>query len=168
MKVLSAIKYRIQNRRAACLVIICLVVGAVDSAHAVPPNQVARDSRIQTLTGLCCISWNETASVIEPAKVVPVAVTFSTDFQLASQVYIFIGLSLNGGACQAFGAGSLQQPIEIGDREVFDSRTFQFVILPGEGLQRGNNTITVCGGGRLLQTDTILIGPNTLEVRLSK
>ena len=37
----------------------------------------------------------------------------------------------------------------------FDSQTIQVVILPGDGLLRGKNTFTLCGGAVFLPTDTI-------------
>lgn len=146
------------------LALISLLVGIAPSAYAVPPNQLLRNFTNQVFTGGCCNSWNEAVSVVEPKAVVPVVVTWSTDYQLKSLVFIAVGISLNGGPCLSFGPGHFEEPISFASE--FDSRTFQFVIEPAQGLHTGNNTFALCGGGLTSPTDSITIGFNTLEVRL--
>jgi len=160
----------IVHRRVTYVAIICLglMAGAVPSAQAVPLSQVHRDFGSQTFTGKCCFSWNETVSVHEPANVVPVVVTWSTDFTLNSANYIFTGLMVNGGPCQSLGGGSFQQPLQFVSTVNFDVRTFQFIVLPSQGLLPGINTFTVCGGGIFSDTETIKIESNVLEVRFAK
>src|SRR5215510_10843342 len=99
------------SKRAIYFAIICLVVTAVPSAYAVPPNQLLRNLTNQVFTGGCCNSWNESVSVVEPTAVVPVVVTWSTDYQLKSLVFIAVGLSVNGGPCLSFGPGHFEEPI---------------------------------------------------------
>jgi len=159
MNILSII-----NPRALCLAIVCLVVGMTSSAHAVPASQVLRRVDRQQIFGSCCFNWTETVSVVEPSAVVPVVVTWSTDFHLESQIIIGVGLIVNGGPCQFFGAPHLEEPLT--EASIDDSRTLQFVVEPAQGLHVGNNTFTLCGGSLTSNSDSIIIGFNTLEVRL--
>lgn len=153
------------KRTGFCLLMIGLVVGFASSAYAVPPRQLLRVMGPQTFTGGCCFSWNETVSIVEPAKIEPVVVTWSTDFKLGNGVYVAVGLSLNGGPCAALGPGAFREPLPFPDET--DTRVFQFVVMPIDGLQKGTNTFALCGGGRL-GGEIITIGPNTLEVRFAK
>lgn len=148
------------------LMMISLVVALASSAHAVPPRQLLRVMDPQTFTGGCCNSWNETVSIVEPTKIDPVVVTWSTDFKLANGTYVAVGLSVNGGPCAALGPGSFQEAGGFPDET--DTRVFQFVVMPIDGLQTGVNTFSLCGGGLRTNTETITIGPNTLEVRFAK
>jgi hypothetical protein len=143
-------------------------LAAATNAYAVPPQQVLRTMNPQTITGGCCSVFNLTVSVTEPAKVVPVVVTWSTDFDLTALKFFAFGISLNGGPCQAFGGGSLEQPVHAGHGEQLDTRTFQYVIHANEGLHPGANTFTVCGGSVGQPTDTMVLGANVLEARMSK
>jgi hypothetical protein len=155
------------KRKVFCLAIICLVVGMASSAYAVPPGQLVRNlGPGQVFAGQCCASWNETVSIQEPAKIAPVVVTWSTDFFLQSGMYIVVGLSLNNGPCQFFGPSGFQEPLSVDNES--DSRAFQWVVLPIDGLQSGTNTFTICGGGLFSDTENITIGFNTLQVRFSK
>ena len=156
------------SRKGLCLAIICLVVGMASNAHAVPQRQLLRVLENHTFTGKCCNLWNEIVSVQEPAKLVPVVVTWSTDFIIVGAQYLVAGISLNGGPCQFFGPAAFQQPISIVQGLNSDTRAFEWVIQPTDGLKRGNNTFTVCGGGLFADTETITLGFNTLQVRLSK
>jgi hypothetical protein len=158
----------ITNRKLLCLAIICLVIGMASKAHAVSQRQLLRVLENQTITGKCCFSWNETVSVQEPVKLVPVVVTWSTDFIIFGAQYLVAGISLNGGPCQFFGPAAFQQPINIVEGLNTDTRTFDWIIQPTDGLRRGNNTFTVCGGGLFADTETMTLGFNTLQVRLSK
>lgn len=154
------------KRIAFYSLMITLVVGLASSAYAVPPRQLLRVMDPQTFTGGCCNSWVETVSIVEPAKIEPVVVTWSADMKVGNAVYLAVGLSLNGGPCAALGPGSIREPFGLPDET--DTRVFQFVIMPIDGLQKGTNTFTLCGGGLRTNTETITIGPNTLEVRFAR
>ena len=96
----------------------------------------------------------------------PVIVTWSTDYQ-ATDTFL-VGLSLNGVACTLFGPAWFQ-PFRQADRSGdFDSRAFQWTILPSDSLVQGNNTFTLCGGAFFSPTAVILFGFNTLAVRTTK
>lgn len=157
-------KSLLMKRNAIYLAIICAALASVPSAHAVPPNQLFQTFDEQVLTGLCCFSWNETVSVVEPSAVVPVVVTWSTDYLLQSLVFIQTGLMVNDGPCQALGPGRFEQPLSVQGQ--FDTRTVQFIVEPAQGLHARTNTFTLCGGGLFSATDSIGLGANTLEVRL--
>jgi hypothetical protein len=152
------------KKNAIYLAIICAALACVPSAHAVPANQLFQTFDEQVPTGLCCFSWNETVSVVEPSAVVPVVVTWSTDYILKSLVFIQTGLMVNDGPCQAFGPGRFEQPLSAENQ--FDTRMVQFIVEPARGLHVGTNTFTLCGGGLFSATDSIGLGANTLEVRL--
>lgn len=155
----------ITNGKAFFVAIICLVMGFATSAHAVPEKQLLRRFDTQVFTGGCCFLWNESVSVTEPKTVVPVVVTWSTDYKIDFQKSVAAGLSVNGSACQNLGGGRFEHSrVESGQ---FDTATLQFVIRPSEGLHTGTNTFTLCGGG-LFGGESLTIGPNTLQVRLSK
>jgi len=164
-------KTGLQTRLAVfCLVIACMVIGAQTAAFAVPPKEVLQIRFNQTFTGLCCFSWNETVSVTEPAVLVPVVVTWATDFQNFNDTFS-MGLSVNGGQCLAFGPRFLNE--KSNDPRWFTTRTFEWVVLPsdvgsdGSHLHKGNNTFTVCGGGTTKTNAQITQGTNSLAVRLS-
>lgn len=154
------------NRIAFYLLMVGLLAGLASSAYAVPPRQLLRVMAPQTFTGACCNSWGETVSIVEAAKIDPVVVTWSTDFSLRNGFYVAVGLSVNGGPCAAVGPGSFQEAFGFPDET--DTRVFQFVVMPIDGLQKGTNTFTLCGGGLRDGSETITIGPNTLEVRFAK
>lgn len=159
MNILSVI-----HKQALYSALVCLVMSIATSAHAVPASQVLRRVDRQQIFGSCCFNWSETVSVVEPKAVAPVVVTWSTDFHLESRVIIGVGLIVNGGPCQFFGAPHLEEPLTFASED--DSRTFQFVVEPAQGLLAGNNTFTLCGGSLTSNSDSIVIGFNTLEVRL--
>jgi hypothetical protein len=116
-------------------------------------------------TGRCCSVWDESIRVNEPETIVPVVVTWSTDYQ--SNAPFLSGLSLNGGPCTFFGPASIP-PFAPTD-ETFASITFQWVIMPGDyGLVKGKNLVSLCGGGVFADTDSITLGFNTLAARLGK
>jgi len=156
------------KREILCLTIVGLVAAFAPAAYAVPAQQVLRTMNPQIITGGCCSNFNLTVTATEPAKVVPVVVTWSTDFVLNPLKFFAFGISLNGGPCQGFGGGSLEEPLMAGSGDQFNTRMFQFVIHANEGLHPGNNTFTVCGGSVSAPTDTIELGANVLEVRMSK
>lgn len=153
----------IAARKAVYGAMMCLVMATF--AHAVPEKQLLRNMNTQVFTGGCCFSFNESVSVTEPAKVVPVVVTWSTDFKIDFQKQVAVGLLVNGSGCQNVGGGRFEHSRVEGQQ--FDTATLQFVIRPSEGLRAGNNVFTLCGGG-LFGGEILTIGPNTLQVRLSK
>jgi len=145
------------------LTIACLTLALQTPAFAVSKNELLRVEQNQSFQGGCCFSWLEKVTVNEPATVVPVIVTWSTDYQATG--YFYIGVSLNGGVCQFYGA-SVLTPTSSFDN-FFDSQTTQWVILPGDGLIPGKNTFTLCGGG-YAGTSIVTLGFNTLSVRVAK
>ena len=160
MKILATIT----SRTALGMVIACLAIMVTARASAVTPNEVLRVETNSPFQGLCCFSWLEKVSVTEPDTVVPVIVTWSTDYQ-ANGVFL-AGLSVNGGACQFFGSGSVAATASFDN--FFDSQTFQWFIQPNDGLVTGKNTFTLCGGALSSPTATILLGFNTMAVRITK
>jgi len=146
------------------LAIACVILAVQTPAFAVSPPELLRVQQNNSFQGACCFSWLEKVSVNEPATVVPVVVTWSTDYQ--SNGYFFTGLKLNGGVCQFYGAIQLNPTFNFED--FFDSQTMQWVIEPGDGLVPGKNTFTLCGGSIISDSVVITLGFNTLSVRLSK
>jgi hypothetical protein len=144
--------------------VVFLVVSLAASAFAVPKQQVLLSTGKQ-LTGKCCFMWGETVSVAEPAVLVPVIVTWSADF--AENDEFVVGLSVNGGACTAYGSREIPWQSVLGGSG-FMNTTHQWVVSPSDGLVRGTNTFTLCGGGAISNSDTILIGYNTLAVQIGK
>ena len=156
MKVTS--KMTKQQVARFAVVLACLGIAAL--TFAIPPNQLLRKGDSPVLTGACCFSWGESVTVTETAKITPVVVTWNTGY-LATVPYK-VGIAINGHPCQ------------VSDNFVFDitdsigrTRAFQWVVMPSEGLIKGANTITLCGGG-VRDTDTVTLGFRTLEVTISK
>lgn len=147
----------------------CLVLAGSTLTFAVPVGQLFRYSgQPVTFTGACCASWNESVKVTEPSAVVPIVVTFSTDYQASSEGQV--GVSLNGGACDLF-FGSNRLPefnLGSGGKGPFGNISYQWIIGPSDGLKAGKNTIELCGGGSFGESATIVLGFNTLAVRTSK
>jgi hypothetical protein len=161
MKIRSSITLCLLSLSAACLVTLFM-----PTASAVTAKELLRVEQNQAFQGLCCFSWLESVHATEPATVVPVIVTWSTDYQATGP--FLAGLSVNGRPCKFFGSASIQ-PFGRGDGSgPFESRLFQWFILPGEGLHRGNNSFTLCGGGTLSPSAVILLGFNTMTVRTMK
>ncbi len=127
---------------------------------------IVRSNADGTFTGPCCSRWDESVIVNEPKTLVPVVVTWSTDYQ--SNAPFIVGLSLNGGVCTVFGSASItaQNP---NDGMYLAPASYQWVILPGDyGLRSGQNVITLCGGGVTGDTDQITIMGNTLFAHLER
>ena len=143
----------------------CVIAASSISAFAVPKAQVLRISDGATHTGRCCSSWDDSVRVNEPDNLVPVVVTWNTDYRAASP--FLAGLSLNGGPCTFYGARFI--PSFTSNDETLASITFQWVIMPGDyNLVPGRNMIRLCGGGVFADTDTITLGFGTLAARLGK
>jgi hypothetical protein len=148
------------------LALACMIAAGSISALAAPKTHVFRVDANGTYTGPCCASWDESVTVYEPETIVPIVVTWSTDYQ--SNAPFIAGLRLNGGPCTLFGSGSIPA-MNPGDGVYYASATFQWVILPGDyGLRRGRNVLTLCGGGVSADTDRITISFNTLTARLDR
>ena len=151
----------IVRQYAMCLTISCFVIGSATSALAVPPNEVLQFSNFLGFTGSCCSSFGVSVQVTEPAKPAPVVVTWSSDYEASD--YVVVGMTVNGGPCIAYGPGAVSP-----DRV---SRTFQWVIFPGDGLIPGTNIFTLCGGGAFgnanFGLNVFTNSTNALAVRLS-
>jgi len=142
------------------LAIVALTITFVaTTAFAVPPEQMLHDSVVHTFSGPCCSSFNETISVTEPAKPVAVVVTWHLEKSIVQGATV-TGLIVNGQPCTLYGSGFIPNSIGIGARE------FQWIIFPGDGLQPGANTFTLCGGG-MFGSSNIAIQEITLDARLS-
>ena len=146
-------------------VFACVLLAGSVSAFAVPVAQVSRVLTYSTFTGKCCFLWNQTVKITEPAAVVPVIVTLSADVFLNDE--ILVGLSVNGGACIAYGSREIPWLPVLGGRGIL-SATHQWVVFPTDGLRKGANTFALCGGGANLNTDTIDVGESSLADQISK
>ena len=145
-------------------VVVCLLAAGSVSAVAVPKAEVARGD-FDSHTGKCCKRWGLSVSVNEPDTLVPIVVTWSTDYQ--SNAPFMTGISLNGGVCTFYGPAFI--PVFNSTDDTFTSVTQQWVIMPGDyGLVRGKNVLTLCGGGVFADTDNIVLGFNTLAARVGK
>ena len=145
--------------------LIFMIAMACSSAMAANDG-ILRSNADGTYTGPCCSRWDESVTVYELGPPAPIVVTWSTDYQ--SNAPFIVGLSLNGGPCVQYGAGSVtaQNPY---DGTYLASTSYQWVILPGDyGLRRGRNLITLCGGGLIGDTDSITIWGNTLVAHLER
>jgi hypothetical protein len=153
----------ITKQLAIRMALVCVVLGIATAAFAVPPNEVLLKGNLQTFTGACCFSWGETVSITEPKAVVPVVVTWSTDYRGMAQLFFKVGVSVNGHPCMASDLIDLTPPSD----GTFNSRTFEWIILPSDGLIKGTNNIALCGGGEVA-SDSITLAGNTLAVRIAK
>jgi len=152
-----------------------LLALAATNAYAVPPNEIVRSNSPLIFNGPCCSFSGEKVFVTEPATPVPVIVSWSEDFtnsggvDALASVYYVVGLSVNGGPCQAYGSQAVY-PVNFVS---FLSRTYRWAVFPTDGppankLHKGSNSFELCSGGMdpdlAPQTQTIL--RNTLSVRL--
>jgi hypothetical protein len=131
------------------------------SSFATAKGQVARNLFITTTTAECCVILGPTVKINEPVTVAPVIVTWSADYIVSDTVQF--ALSLNGGPCLFYGP-SVANLFASGTASSFISGTFQWVVLPKDGLKKGTNTFTVCGGG-VGKAVTMNVGSNTLSVQ---
>jgi len=154
------------NKRARLLAAAaCLIVVGSISALAAPKASVLRVSDPGvTETGKCCFNWDQSLRVFEPERLVPIVVTWSTDYQSTAPFYS--GVSVNGGPCTFYGPGNIST-FTPEDGLTYTTRTVQWLIMPGDyKLVKGANEITLCGGGVYSDTDTLTLGFNTLTARL--
>ena len=148
----------IVRQYAICLAVVCLLMGLATTAFAVPAEEILVVNSILTFTGPCCFSFNQSIAVTEPAKPVPVVVTWEMHkFDSGASI---TGLILNGGPCIAYGSGSTANESDP------SPRTFQWVIFPSDGLRPGSNTLTLCGGG-VFGNGFLQFTSMTLAARLS-
>ncbi len=161
MKGLSRIN---QRSLVLAIVLTCLVIAIAGVASA--QTSVARVSyQGETHTGLCCSAWDASVSVHEPQKPVPIVVTFSTDYRATAP--FFAAIRLNNGPCTFYGPTYL--PAFNPDDLTYTSKTFQWIILPGDyKLARGRNVIQLCGGGTSSADDSITLGFYTLSAHLQR
>lgn len=155
------------NKQGIRLIAALIFTVAMACSSAIAADRgILRSNADGTYTGPCCSRWDESVTVNEPNALVPIVVTWSTDYQ--SNAPFIVGLSLNGGVCTLFGPGSItaQNP----DGEMYMAPvSFQWVIMLGDyGLRSGKNVITLCGGGILGDTDSITIWGNTLVAHLER
>lgn len=158
-------------RSAAFVAAVALFATTSLSAQAQRFNQKTDQSvyraiyQGETHTGLCCAAWDPTVTIRESEKVVPIIVTFSADYRATGP--IFAGVKLNDGPCVF--AGPAFMPTFSSDDHTYSSRTFQWVLMPGDyKLARGKNVITVCGGAILSATDSVELGFVTLTAHLQE
>ena len=160
MKFISKNWKQIVKARIARLTLILACLGIAAFASAIPPNQLLRKGDFPVITGKCCFSWGDSVTVTEPAQVTPVVVTWSADYQ--SSNFTNVGIAVNGHLCQ------VPEFLDLDNSgSLFRSHMIQWIVQPGDGLIKGSNTITLCGGGAT-NTDTITLGFRTLTVTISK
>lgn len=147
-------------------ILTCLVVAGAGSASAA--NPVLRNLNPQTITGQCCVPFGgESVSIVEPAKLEPVVVIWSSGYEINVPDAYYAGLSVNGASCSSFGP-QLMPDYSLGGGFPDSNVAFQWIIFPSDGVLRpGNNTFELCGGG-LNSGDSITINYNTLSVQLVK
>jgi len=154
---------RINKQGIRLLAVLIFTIALACSSAMAADNGILRSNADGTYTGPCCSRWDESVSVHEPNALVPIVVTWSTDYQ--SNAAFIVGLSLNGGACTLFGSASMTAQNGI----YLAPASYQWVILPGDyGLRSGRNVITLCGGGVMGDTDSITIWGNTLVAHLQR
>jgi hypothetical protein len=166
---------RITNSVLFAAVLACLVVVGSGSAFAqevsrynIPPTKAdAFENTCPGGTG--CTGWGFSVSTEEPASgVEPVVVTWSARYFVNTADIYYVGLSVNGGNCETgtYGAENLDEIATIPAGH-FLTVTFQWVVLPGDGVLKAgaSNTFEVCGGGNGgVKGDKITIAQNTLSV----
>ena len=125
-------------RKILCLLAVsAMVASAAVSAHAADEQ---RTLTLKPLVGACCFLFGPAFTVNEPSSPTPVVVTFTTDY--TSDARFFLGLEVNGGACNFYGSREAPQATN------FTPAAYQWVIFPGDGLLLpGVNSIRLCGGG---------------------
>jgi hypothetical protein len=108
-----------------------VMIGEGSASAAAPPVQ--RYSGTQTFNGLCCVLFNETVGITEPATLKSVLVIWDTGYSPGTNDESLAGLSVNGGACQTavYGADVMPAYDLSNDPGAFIRHiTFQWVILP--------------------------------------
>ena len=162
MKILASFNKRARLLAAAA----CLIVfGSISTLAAPKPPVLRVDYPGVTEIGKCCFDWDLSLRVIEPERLVPIVVTWSTDYQ--SNAVFYSGLRVNDGPCAFYGPGNISAFMPE-DGLSYTTRTVQWLIMPSDyKLVRGANQITLCGGGVYSDTDTLTLGFNTLSAQLA-
>ena len=130
----------------AAAVLACLIV--MDTGPAWATGSVYLSDKAQTF-GACCVLFNATVSISEPATIEPAVVNWDASYAIKVSAVYDVGLSVNGGECQigVFGPGLLPYTTPAYELYALNAH-FQWVILPSDGvLVTGTNTFEVCGGG---------------------
>ena len=159
---------KVNLRYVALIVAVAgLIVAGSTSLLAAPRGSVLRvNLEGVPHTGLCCSIWGQYVRVVEPERLAPIVVTWSTDYQADGPFYV--GLSLNGGPCAFNGPFSVPTFVPE-DGTSYASRTYQWVFMPGDyKLVKGPNVITLCGGAVHSDADTLTLGFNTLTARVAE
>jgi hypothetical protein len=161
---------KVTNGVLLAAVLVCLFAVGSGSAFA---QEVLRNPHTQTFKNTCpggnaCSNWGESVSTDEPASgAEPVVVTWSARYFVNTADVYYVGLSVNGGACKtdSYGPTNLDD-IATNPPGHFLTVTFQWIVLPGDGLEAGKtNTFELCGGGNGgVKGDEITIAQNTLTV----
>lgn len=148
------------------LVLVCVMTAGSVSAFAQSKSPIVRTIyQGETHTGTCCSLWGDPIRINEPEKIAPIIVTWSTDYR--ANAPLIVGLKLNGGPCAFYGPAFL--PTFQPEDQTYQSKTFQWVIMPGDyKLTSGNNEIKICGGGVYNSTDTVTLGFSTFTAHLQK
>lgn len=145
-------------------ILACLILAGVGSAFAANPS-ILRNTTDQTFDGQCCFSFGETVTISEPATPVALVVTWSGDYSVNVPDAYFVGLSVNGGACETAFYGARVLADNPGTGSTYTSATIQWVVLPTDDvLVKGTNKFELCGGGKNSASDSLIIGANTLTV----
>lgn len=157
---------RIRTGVVFAAILACLILVDARPASAVAPS-VLRSLTNQTFTGLCCSSFNETVGITEPSTVRAVVIVWDTAYSPGLNDETLAGLSVNGGTCKTGVYGSDVMPAYdlANDPGAFIRHiTFQWVILPGDGvLKVGANTFELCGGGASSGSDSVTLYNNTVS-----
>ena len=163
MKILAAISKRSLFLK---LVMVCAIMATALSAIAGSRSSVQRTTfQGETHTGKCCAAFDASVEINEPEKLQPIIVTWSTDYRATGAS--LVALRLNDGPCTFFGPAYL--PAFSPEDGTYSSKTFQWVIMPGDfKLARGVNVIKVCGGGIFSDADTLTLGFNTISAHLQR
>ncbi len=161
MKGLSRIARR--SLRFATVLACLLAATSIAASAQTSVNRVSYQG--ETHTGLCCSAWDASVTVKEAEKLVPIVITFSTDYHATAP--FFAAIRLNDGPCTFYGPTYL--PAFNPDDLTYTSKTFQWIILPGDyKLTRGRNVIQLCGGGTSSTDDSITLGFYTLSAHLQR
>jgi hypothetical protein len=131
------------------------------SSFATVRTQVQRNLFIKNFSAQCCVPLGPSVKINFPTAAAPIIVTWSSDYVAADTV--FFGLSVNGADCALYGP-AIGNVTAGGTESGFVSGTFQWILLPTDGLKKGVNTLAVCGGG-VNKSVTFSTGSNTLTVQ---
>jgi hypothetical protein len=157
------------TKSVLCAAILAgLFAAASGSAFA---QEVLLTTKTHTFTNTCpggtgCADWGFTVNTEEPSSAEPVVVIWSARYFVNKADVYYVGLSVNGGACQigVYGPENLDD-IATNPAGHFLTATFAWVV-EASSLNAGtSNSFEVCGGGDgMVAGDSINISQNTLSV----